>query len=625
MTKVDDLHHRKSLVGRSWLAAAGIAIAAAGLAAQQQPTFRSATHYVSVDVVVTGKDDVPVRDLTKDDFEITENGRRQTIADFAFVSIPLGNRVVDVDAPPAPSSDIGSNASTPRSSRAIVIFVDDSSLTDVMFCQGCPDVIVALKKALTRFLETLSPDDQVALVWQGRSDISQDFTNDIPRLIEAVNSRRAALGMQPMGPRWRPRVDSLKFAVAALAGSAYARRAIVFVGARACNPVPTPRPSFEDVECRDLYDRARKANVPIYALDPRVNPPGGDDTLAELALNTGGLHFMQQSNPLWAIDRIVADNGSFYTLGFYPDPLVRDGKYHDMTVTVKRPGLRVRARDRYLADTATPAKSTPNRDMTKALAAGLDDPSLPIRAFVAPLAPALRGNTRTLVTIEVGYQLPEGGATVLEDEIRVGILALSPDAKVKASFQRPITFTGTWKPTARGTFVINETIDLPADEMTLRVGVTSRSLGRTGTTHVPLDVPNFRKTDVQLSPIVIGSTVHAVDASVGLDALRGLVPFQPTTTRTFAATDRLRVFARVYWGSSDTRVTADVQVDGKSMHRDALTVRTPAPGRREATVDAVLPLGDLSAGQHVLSVIVETEKGKRAVKSVPFAVEKGVS
>jgi VWFA-related protein len=589
---------------------------------------------VSVDVVVT-KDDVPVRDLAKDDFEITENGRPQKVADFTFVSIPLAKRVVDVDAAPVPASDVGSNASERRSSRAIVILVDDSSLNAVLFCQDCPDVMIALKQALTRFLQSLSPEDQVAIVWQSRSDLSQDFTNDIPRLIASVNGRKAAMGLTTPNatgpsigpPLWRARVDSLKFAVAALAGSQYARRAIVFVGARACNPVPLVsrnwKTDFEDVECRDLYEKARNANVPIYALDPRVNPPEGDDTLAELAINTGGRHFMQQSNPLWAVDQIVIDNGSFYTLGFYPEPIVRDGKYHDIKVTVKRPGLRVRARDRYLADTAAPPPSSPNRDMTKALASGLDDPSLPIRAFAAPLAPGLRGHTRTLVTIELGYQLPDSGATALKDELRVGIMSLSPDAKVKSSFQRPITFTGTWKPTARGTFLINEVIDLPSEELTLRVGVTSRSLGRTGTAHLSLDVPNFRRTDLQLSPLVLGTAAHAVDAAVGLNVLRGLVPFQPTTVRTFGPGERLRVFALAYWGTTDTKLTADVQVDGRSRRRDAPVVRAPIGGRREATVDATLPLDDLSAGPHVLSVVVEMANGKRAIRSVPFTVRDG--
>src|SRR6185503_19062017 len=99
-------------------------------------------------------------------------------------------------------------------------------------------------------------------------------------------------------------------------------------------------------------------------------------------------------------------------------------------------------------------------------------------------------------------------------------LALSPDAKIKSSFQRPIKFTGKWKPTARGTLVLNEVIDLPQEELTVRVGVTSQALGKTGTTHVPLDVPNFRKTDLQLSSVVIGSAVQTIDAAIGLDILR---------------------------------------------------------------------------------------------------------
>jgi len=594
----------------------------AGAVSAQQPVFRSRTQHVAIDVVVTDSRDRPVTDLTKDDFEVRENGTRQTIADFTFVSIPLANRVVDVDAAPGPPSDIGSNATSLRSSRAIVVLVDDSSLSAVLFCEGCPDVLVALKQALTRFLQTLSSDDQVAIVWQGRSDLSQDFTNDIPRLIASVNGRRAAIGLTPIGPAWRPRVESLKFAVAALAGSHYARRAIVFVGARACNPVPpmslSAKPDFEDVECRDLYERARNANVPIYALDPRVNPPTGSATLAELALNTGGRHFVQQSNPLAAVDQIVTENGSFYTLGFYPEPMVSDGKYHTIDVTVKRPGLRVRARDRYLADTASPPPSTPKHDMTKVLAAGLDDPSVPIRAFVAPLAPALRGTTRTLVTLEMTYPVPKERAT-LRDELRVGILALSPDAKIKASFQRTITLTGSWKPTASGTFVLNEIIDLPSDALTIRAGITSAALGRSGTTHVAIDVPDYRKRDLQLSSLVIGSERQALDAAVGLDAVRGLVPFQPTTARAFVETDRLRVFARVYAGSTAATFGAEILVDGTPILKETLQARNPTLGRREATLDTFVPLTGLAPGSHTLTVTVSSGK-HTAKRSIPFEI-----
>ena len=599
-----------------------IVVGAAAQAPQQPPVFRSAVQFVTVDAVVTGKDDVPVTDLAKDDFEITENGKPQKISDFAFVSVPLANRSIDVDQPPGPPSDVASNALSASASRAIVILVDDSSLSAVLFCQDCPDVMVALKNALTQFLRSLSSNDQVAIIWQSRSDLGADFTNDIPRLIASVNSRKAAMGLTPLGPAWRPRTESLKSAVAALGGSHVARRAIIFVGVAACSAADTT--SFQGIECQDLYRKSREANVPIYTLDPRVSPPPGlYNSLHELAINTGGRAFTNQSKPTWAVDQILIDDGSFYTLGFYPEPLVNDGKYHDIKVTVKRPGLHVRSREKYLADTATKPASTPTRDMTAALGAGLDDPSLAIRAFAAPIAPTQRGTTRTLVIIELAYPVPEGGTAALNDELRVGLLALTPDSKIKASFQRPITFTGTWKPTARGTFVINETIDLPDEQLTLRVGVTSRALGKTGTTHIPLDVPNFRDTDLTVSPIVVGSSTSALDAATGLDILRELVPFQPVTTRVFARSDTLRVFARTYWGNSSTTADATVTMAGRGpglQMKTPITAEIQGPGRRRGAVDVRMPLDTLAPGPYVLRIDIALPKGKSVRREIPIEV-----
>jgi VWFA-related protein len=601
--------------------AAGLAAAPA---AQQQPVFKSATQYVTVDVVVTGKGDVPVADLRKDDFEITENGKPQKIADFSFVPIPVAHREIDVDAPPQPPSNVATNGDSAKASRAIVILVDDPSLSAVMFCLDCPDVMVALKQALTRFLQSLSPDDQVALVWQSRSDISQDFTNDIPRLIASVNSRQKGMGLTSIGPGWRPSTFSLKYAVAALAGSKFARRAIVYLGVSICNPYAKTNDN-QDVECQDLYKKAREADVPIYALDPRVLPPQKSDTMAELAINTGGLHFISQSHPLEAVDKIVADNGSFYTLGFYPEPLVNDGTYHEIKVNVKRDGVRVRSRERYLADTAVKPVSTPSRDMTKSLSAGLDDPSLPVRVTAVPLADAARGMVRTLVTMEVAYPREASEDLSFDDELRVGILALSTDGKVKASFQRPITLKGKWKAGARGTFVINEMIDLPVGQLALRAGATSRALGRTGTAHLPLVVPDFRSTELRLSPIVLGvaGQITDADAVVGLDRVRSLVPFQPTTSRVFAATDQLRVFLTGAWRSSTIALNVDVEISGGPAPRKRhLTVdaAVAAAGGRQARIDTTLPLADLPAGSYVLSVSASAGKEKPATRALPFVI-----
>jgi VWFA-related protein len=590
-------------------------------AEQQQPVFRASTHYVAVDVVVTGSDDKPITDLTKDDFEIVENGRRQTIVDFAFVEVPLETRAIALDAPAAPPADVASNGDMARASRAIVIFVDDPSLSSVLFCEGCPDVFVALKNALTRFLQSLSDDDQVAIVWQGRSDLSQDFTNDIPRLIDAVKNWKAAMGLTPVEVRtpWRSTVRSLNFTVNALEGSRVARRAIVYVGASACNPIDET--NLQGAECRDLYRRAREANVPIYTLDPRVNPPAVSHNMAELSLNTGGLHFLGQSRPLAAVDRILVDTGSFYTLGFYPDPLVNDGKYHEFKVNVRRGGVRVRARDRYLADKAVKPASTPNRDMTAALGAGVADPSIPIRAVAAPLAPTSRG-TRTLVTIEVGYPAPASNREDWKDELRVGILALSPDAAIKASFQRPMTFTGLWKPTERATFVINETIDLPAEALTLRVGVTSKGLGHTGTAHLRVHVPNLRGSRLVMTPLVLGTRSSESDAATGLDLVRELVPFQPTTQRMFSKTETLNIYSRAYWGGTQETLPFEITIDDVAapvkQNFDALSSPN-GPGKRRAALETTVSLELLSPGPHVLAVTAKV--GKEIVRrEVPFEV-----
>ncbi len=587
----------------------------------QQPTFRTSTHYVAVDVVVTDRDDKPVTNLTIDDFEIVASGRRQTITDFAFVHVPLSTRAIDLDMPALPPSDVASNGDAARASRALVIFVDDPSLSSVLFCLDCPDVLVALKNALVRFLQSLSPDDQVAIVWQGRSDLSQDFTHDIPRLIDAVKNWKSAMGLTPVEMRtpWRATVRSLNFTVNALEGSRVARRAIVYVGASACNPISVV--NFEGEECRDLYRRAREANVPIYTLDPRVSPPGVSDNMAELSLNTGGLAFLGQSRPLVAVDQILTDTGSFYTLGFYPDPLVNDGKYHEFKVNVRREGIRVRARDRYLADKAVKPASTPNRDMTAALGAGLADPSIPIRAVATPLAPTSRG-VRTLVTMEVGYPAPAAGREDWKDELRVGILALSPDASIKASFQRPLTFTGQWKPTERATFVINETIDLPAEALTLRVGVTSQALARTGTAHLRVQVPNLRGSRLVLTPLVLGTSSSESDAATGLDLVRELVTFQPTTQRSFSRTETLRVYARAYWGGTHETLPFEIAVDDVAapvmQNFDALSSPNGS-GKRRAALDTTVSLERLSPGPHVLSVTAKI--GKEIVRrEVPIEI-----
>src|SRR5882762_1065582 len=71
--------------------------AAQAPAASQRPTFRVQVDLVSSDVVVRDEKGNFVSDLTKDDFEIFEDGVRQSIAS---MTMSHGGRVTNVLAPP---------------------------------------------------------------------------------------------------------------------------------------------------------------------------------------------------------------------------------------------------------------------------------------------------------------------------------------------------------------------------------------------------------------------------------------------------------------------------------------------------------------------------------------------
>ena len=56
---------------------------------QQTPTFKAQVEYVEVDALVTDQQGQFVRNLTKDDFQVFEDGKRQTISTFSLVDIPI--------------------------------------------------------------------------------------------------------------------------------------------------------------------------------------------------------------------------------------------------------------------------------------------------------------------------------------------------------------------------------------------------------------------------------------------------------------------------------------------------------------------------------------------------------
>ena len=147
---------------------------------------------------------------------------------------------------------------------------------------------------------------------------------------------------------------------------------------------------------REISDEANRGNVtfyPIYArglavfdapIGPDKPPPVIEDTanlrakqdsLRFLADNTDGTAVVNTNNIDAALQRIVSDLSSYYLFGYYSTNTKLDGRFRNITVRVKRDGVKVRARrgyrgrtaDELISGTAGASASSPPGAVTAAL------------------------------------------------------------------------------------------------------------------------------------------------------------------------------------------------------------------------------------------------------------------
>ena len=145
------------------------------------------TSLVQIDVTVTDQDNHPIHDLKPGDFEIYQNGKKQEISNFSFVSPEqVGQRPVQkttadvvpkgVTTLPAPVPVRPANVR-----RTIALVVDDLNLSMVS--------MVRVQQALRHFVDTdMQPGDLVAIVRTGAGiGALQQFTNDKRQLYAAID------------------------------------------------------------------------------------------------------------------------------------------------------------------------------------------------------------------------------------------------------------------------------------------------------------------------------------------------------------------------------------------------------------------------------------------------------
>ena len=164
---------------------------------------------------------------------------------------------------------------------------------------------------------------------------------------------------------------------------------------------------------RDLLDEANRANSSFYTIDPRGLPvfdtpidaardlsPAADmamlrnrhEALRTLAGATDGVAVMDSNDIDKGLKRVVDDLTSYYLLGYYSTNAKPDGKFHSISVKVKRPGVSVRARRGYRSptkeelDAVTRGESAAKADLSPTAKAVSGLSKLRTNAFVYALA-----------------------------------------------------------------------------------------------------------------------------------------------------------------------------------------------------------------------------------------------
>ncbi len=359
--------HTRRLFAASVLGFVSCALIVAGA---QQPVFRTETNYIEVVASVTNKAGEFVRGLTAADFEIREQGRRESIDSFSFVELPTG--VPAAGVPPVlfrPGMPVEQRE---VDGRLYLIYLNGATAANTPW----------VRRLATNFVtENMLPGDRAA-IWDAQFPFRHVlFTNDRTKLLAdiepytgaslegelpfAFRCSQSTLSSLESGTREQCRSAleqpylELTKAIQWFDGIQGRRKSIVLFAGGWLGPT----------------DPVTRSDITLYAVDVRgLGAPDANllnfngqsgagaaegvgqrmsqlnasvEGLWALANRTGGFAIINYNNFRPGFARIVEANSQYYVLGYASSYTRRDRVYRELNVKVKRPGVKVLARRGY--------------------------------------------------------------------------------------------------------------------------------------------------------------------------------------------------------------------------------------------------------------------------------------
>jgi VWFA-related protein len=578
-------------------------IGTALIAQDQKPIFRAKIDAVTLDVAVLDKSGKPVTDLTAADFDVIEQGKPQTIESF---------QLVDLDRRPPASSNLYHDVRTMesleqetanRNSRLIVIFLDDyhvlPTTKDVDY-----QAERQVRLQLGQYLRELDRRDLVALMYPLTPVTGLSFSRDHEadaRTVEKFEGRqgeyffpknaveeeqlRRSGGNPAMMEKIRQ--DVVRTALQGLCtflGTTRDTRKQVLI---ASTWVPGGRSGFAFDDFQQIQRAAARGNTAIYPWDPRGLLLGSSLAAHEwfqvLADQTGGRAIINMNDGLPGMRAILTDSSAYYVIGYSSTQNAQDGKFHDVKIRVKRPGLQVRAKPGYwaldadaIARSAIPLPPPVDADVNAALdAAEAPEQGRPMLTWAGFDRDAAGSATVTVV-----FEASEGRTAIDHADI----VATSNATSFRGRGQHVVTFPAK------------------AGELSIRVIAAGTDDSAIDTAFLALTVPPAGSIHLVTPRFFKGRTARAVNAS---DAV-------PSASREFTRQDQVIVRTRGW-----TKTGAPAAISARLLSDHGLVLQDLPP---QTDGGFPVPVSGLGLGRYVIE-ITAADGGESAKVLAAFRVK----
>ena len=614
---------------------------------QTPPVFRAAANFVEVDASVLDRARRPVRGLAAVDFTVLEDGVPQPVVTFKEIDIPE-----PVEAPVAWMRDIPPDVKTnvgASEGRLIALILEDGIIGLDLFEKQ-------IKAIGHRIVDEMGPSDLMSIIFTRDIKKSSDFTGDRRQLLSVID--KFATGHSgPYGDR--SMIEAVVKIAEFLSEAPQRRKALFYVSSGwpiDFTDFNNPFGALLRLRLDEAFDRARRANVNIYPIDPSglsdevvagsaagnpaelpTSAPQGLglgrprartnalDFLQMLANESGGRAIVNNNEFTAGITEIFQENSSYYLLGYRSPNDRRDGKLRKIEVKVNRPDVSVRARSGYYGEKPANPNAIAPSPLATALSGILPTSDIAMQAALTPFALPGSRNKDAVVAVTLAMQQPApADPAVTSETVRLAVTAYNTMGQRQAAqwYEAGLRVRPGVSDQLR--YEVRTQIVLKPGRYQMRLAVSSALVGKSGSLYYEIEVPDFSKPALSMS----GVTVHTTPAtpSPSNENMKTLVPIASTTKRQFSPVDLVTTFTRVYQGG--TRAPAAVTVtsrvfdargeavftDTQTMAAETFVLSRGADHRLEVPVSLFAP------GPHVLVIEAAAGRNVTARRDVRFDV-----